>query len=132
MRKKSLLWLVLAVVAVAVVAGTIWGKNYYEARYVGTDYYAMVPLDFDITPEPLYDMHGVELETGKPYKLTAYNEKGEAKEVSFDIRGEDSAKYPQPGAFLLIKASDQIVLGQSVISESSVPDVALTKIKENQ
>ncbi len=131
MRKKPLLWLVLAVVAAAVAAGTIWGKNYYEARYVGTDYYAMVPLDFDITPEPIYDSTGKEQDMGKPYKLMAYNEKGDAKEIYFEVRGEDSTKYPQPGAFMLIKASDQIVLGQSVISETSVPDAALAKIKEN-
>ena len=132
MRKKTILWLILALVAVAVVAGTIWGKNYYEARYVGTDFYAMVPLDFDITPETIYDENGVKMDTGKPYELTAYNDKGEAKNVSFYIWGEDSAEYPQPGAFLLVKASEQVVLGQSVISESSVPDIALAKIKENQ
>ena len=128
MRKKTVLWIILAVVAVVAVAGTIWGKNYYETRYVGTEFYAMVPLDFDITPEPI----GVEMDAGKAYELTAYNDKGEAKEVLFNIWGEDSTKYPQPGDFLLVNASEQIVLGQSVISESSVPDVALAKIKENQ
>lgn len=132
MRKKTVLWIILAVVAVVVAAGTTWGKNYYEDRYVGKDYYAMVPLNYDITPKTLYDDSGREQEKGKTYNLTAYNEKGEAKEVSFAARGEDGTKYPQPGDFLLVKASNQIVINQSVIPENSVPKGALAKIKENQ
>lgn len=130
--KKIVLWIVLAAVVVIGVAGAIWGKGYYEDRYIGKDYYAMVPSNFDMTPEPLYDDKGKSQDIGKLYKLTAYNEKGEAKEVEFTVRGGDSTKYPQPGEFLLVSVSKQLVVKQSVISESSVPNAALTKIRENQ
>lgn len=130
--KKITLCIILAVVAVLGVASAMFGKKYYEERYVGTDYYAMVPMDFDLTPETLYDSEGKPQDIGKNYVLTAYNESGEAKEVDFTVRGEDTTKYPQPGDYLLVSVSKQLVVKQSIVSESSVPNDALAKIKENQ
>ena len=132
MTKKPVFWIILVVVVALIAAGAIWGKQYYENRYVGSDYYTMVPLDFDITPEMIYTMNGGEAGLGKSYNLTAYNEQGESKKVEFNVMGEDSTNYPQPGTFLLVKASKQIVLNWNVIEESNVPADALLKIKGNQ
>lgn len=128
--------IVLLIVSVAVVIGlavaVLWGRNYYQDRYVGNDYYAMVPQDFDLTPEPLYDNQGVAQDVGKSYRLTAYDDQGEPKVVEFEVYGEDSANYPQPGEYLSVSASRQIVLGQEVIPESAVPEEALQKLEEQE
>ena len=128
-KNKTMIWITLAVVAVLVVAVGVFGKQYYDDRYVGADYYTMVPLDYDMTPDTMYSMNGGVVGTGKEYKLTAYNEQGEAKDVEFKVTGEDSAKYPQPGTYLYVQASKQLVVGWEVISEQDVPAGALAKIK---
>ena len=129
MAKKSVLRIVLLAVVVLVVIGAVWGKQYYDDRYVGFDYYAMVPLDYDMTPEKMYTMKGDEAGLGKGYTLTAYNEQGESRTVEFNVYKEDSADFPQPGTFLYIKASRQAVVGWSVTDESRVPEGALSKLK---
>ena len=131
MIKRPVFWIVLVVATALVVVAAVWGKQYYENRYVGSDYYTMVPLDFDITPEVLYSMSGEAADIGKAYSLTAYNKQGEAKTVEFSVSGEDSEKYPQPGTYLRVKASSQIVLGLSIIEESAVPEKALARIRES-
>ena len=131
MTKKPIFWIIIVLAIALVVAVVLWGKQYYEDRYVGSDYYAMVPLDFDATPETLYSMSGEDVGLGKKYKLTAYNEQGEAKTVEFSVKGEDSTKYPQPGTYLHISASKQIVVGWNVTDEGNVPEKALNKIKGN-
>jgi len=138
MKKRPVLRTILIVMTVLVVAGVVlgvtWGKRYYEDRYAGTDYYAMIPLDFAMTEVPMRNMEGKEVGTGIEYTLTAYNEEGEAKSVWFDVitpdtdisRGEIP---PRPGEFLRIKASKTLVNGWSLINESDVPAKALAKIK---
>jgi uncharacterized protein (TIGR01655 family) len=130
MTKKPLFWIIVVLLAALIIAAVIWGKQYYENRYVGSDYFAMVPLDFDVTPETMYSMDGKEVGLGKKYSLTAYNEQGESKTVGFSVNSEDSTNYPQPGTYLRISASKQIVVGWSVINESSIPEKALNMIKE--
>jgi uncharacterized protein (TIGR01655 family) len=125
MKKKTLLGIALAVGAVLLIAVAVWGRQYYTDRYVGSDYYAMVPLGYDVTPEALMDSNGNAVDTGKRYELTAYDAQGEAKEVRFTVRGGDADQMPQPGTFLLVKASKQLVVGWSVIEESEVPEKAL-------
>jgi uncharacterized protein (TIGR01655 family) len=132
MTKKPVFWIILVVVAALAVLVALWGKQYYEDRYVGSDYYAMVPLDYDMAPETLYSMKGEEAGQGKRYKLTAYDEQGGAKSVSFNIQGGDSAQYLQPGTFLLVKASKQVVVGWGVIGQSTVPEKAMDKIKSSE
>ena len=135
MKKKTLLGIVLAVGAVLLIAVAVWGKQYYTDRYVGADYYAMVPLDYDMTPVPVKTMDGKEIGTAIAYKLTAYNEQGEAKSVEFRVNDPDGSISrgevpPQPGTFLLVKASKQLVVGWSVIAESEMPAKALEGIRE--
>jgi len=125
MKKKTLLGIALAVGAVLLVAVAVWGRQYYTDRYVGADYYAMVPLGYDVTPEALMDSKGNAVDTGKRYELTAYDAQGEAKEVRLTVRGDDADQMPQPGTFLLVKASKQLVVGWSVIEEGEVPEKAL-------
>jgi uncharacterized protein (TIGR01655 family) len=125
---------VLALGAVLLVAVAVWGRQYYIDRYVGADYYAMVPLDYDMTPVPVKTMDGKEIGTAIAYKLTTYNEQGEAKAVEFRVNDPDSdisrgEEQPQPGTFLLVKASKQLVVGWSAIAESEVPEKALSLLR---
>jgi len=129
MRKKPVFWIVVALVAVLVITVVLWGRQYYNDRYVGSDYYAMVPLDYDITPETIYSMKGADMGLGKLYELTAYNEQGENKAIWFSVMGEDMSKYPKPGTFLYVKASKQLVVGWNVIEEGKVPVKVLDLIK---
>ena len=136
MTKKPVFWIVLVVVAALVVIVAVWGKQYYEARYVGADYYTMIPLDYDMTQKPRYSMKGEDVGTGIEYKLTAYNEQGEPRQISFIVYSEESGlssgvKQPQPGTYLRVSASKQLVVGWGVIEENEVPTAALEKIKKN-
>jgi len=127
-KKRTVLWISLVVVALIVVAGAIWGKNYYQDRYVGSDYYAMVPMDFDTTPQTMYDRDGNPTDTGKIYILTAYDDQGNSKEVEFPVYGDDPSTYPQPGSYLWVSASKQLVVNWKVITVADVPATALAKI----
>ena len=128
MKKKPVFWVILIVVAVLVVSGAIFGKQYYDNRYVGKDYYTMVPANYDITPEALYQMDGKTQEgTGVKYKLEAYNDQGEATTVEFVVREGNDA--PQPGTYLYVSASNELVLNWYVTEEGNVPEKALSKIK---
>ena len=134
MKKKPIFWIVLVVVAVLIVAVAVWGKQYYDNRYVGTDYYTMVPPDYDMTSVAIKGMNGKEIGTGIKYKLMAYNEQVEAKTVEFTVYDPDSdvslgEKQPQPGTYLLVSASKQIVLKWRVTVESNIPEKAFEKIK---
>ncbi|MCL2882723.1 MAG: YxeA family protein [Coriobacteriia bacterium] len=136
MKKRPVLWIVLALVAVVVVAGAIWGKQYYDARYVGADYYAMVPQDYDTTSHDIKSMNGEVVGTGVDYKLTAYNARGEARPVAFTVadpgtsisRGEEQ---PQPGAYLWVSASKQIVVRWKSTEQNAIPEKALEMIRKN-
>ena len=134
MKKKPIFWIVLVVVSALIVAGAVLGKQYYGNRYVGTDYYTMVPLDYNMLSVAIKNMDGKEIGTGIKYKLTAYNEQGEAKEVSFTVYDPDSnisrgEKQPQPGTYLRINASKQIVLKWNITEESNIPETVLEMIK---
>jgi len=134
MKKKPVFWIVLAAVAVAIVAAGVWGKQYYDARYVGADYYAQVPQGYDMTSRVVKSMSGEVVGAGIDYNLTAYNAQGEAKTVKFTVadpgtsisRGEEQ---PQPGTYLWVSASKQIVVRWKATEESKVPAKALEMIK---
>lgn len=132
MKKKPIVWIVLVIVIAVIVAGAVWAKQYYEDRYVGTDYYTMIPLDYDMTPETQYSASGEDVGLGKDFNLIAYNEEGEEREISFIMMSEDSADYPQPGTFLLAKVSKQLVVSWNIVEENRVPDRVLTRIKNDQ
>jgi uncharacterized protein (TIGR01655 family) len=129
--KKNKFCIIIIVLAVLLIAGAIWGKQYYDSRYIGKTYYTIVPANQNTTPEPIYNMHGSEqVGTGVKYSLTAYNEQGEAKTVDFTVMQDDKS-IPQPGTYLSVNASEQIVLKWSVVDENSIPEKALEKIKAN-
>ena len=129
MTKKNGFRIVLVLLAVMAIAVVLWGKQYYESRYVGSDYYTMIPLGFDVTPETIYTMDGKDAGLGKKYSLTAYNEQGDTRTLVFNTFGKDSSAYPQPGTYLCISASKQIVVGWSVIKESSISEKVLNLIR---
>jgi len=136
MSKKPFFWIILAAVVALLIVGVVWGKQYYDDRYVGSDYYAVVPLDHDMTSIPHGDPNDKEKPVGIDYKLTAYNDKGEAKQVTFTVFDPDSPYnhgevQPQPGTYLKISASKTIVVGWSTTSEESIPKIALEKIEAN-
>ena len=131
-RGKTLV-VVFSVVAVALVAIVILGRQYYQDRYVGTDYYTMVPLDYDVTPEPMYSSSGEEMGKGKEYKLTIFNEKGEKRQVTFNVYAPGSGlaaerELPNPGEYLFVKASKQVVNSWKVIGKTEVPEKVLALI----
>jgi len=135
MKKKPVLITILIAVTVLIVMLAVWGKQYYEDRYVGLDYYTMIPLDYDMSSETIHDMSGNEMGTGINYKLTAYDKQGESKEVEFTVDDPDSEyslgeTQPQPGEFLLVSASKQIVLRWSKIGKDSIPKNILEIIEK--
>lgn len=116
----------MALVAVIVVAGAFWGRQYYEDRYVGTDFYARVPLDYDMASVSVRNMEGKEIGTAVEYNLTAYNEQGEAVSVSFRVHDPDSdisigEEQPQPGDYLRLKVSKQLVISWEFLDYADVP-----------
>ena len=132
MKKNKLIkWILIPLALVLIAAAALWGRGYYIDRYVGTDYYTMIPLDYDITPKTLYSMDGKNVGTGVKYDLTAYNEKGESRTVEFTIR-EDSGKIQPPGTYLLVSASKQIVVNWNTAEAGKIPENALKKIEENK
>ena len=130
-KNKLIKWIVIALAVILFAAIAVWGRQYYNDRYVGTDYYTMIPLDYDVTPQTLYSMNGEDVGTGVKYKLTVYNEQGESRIVEFTVR-EDSGKIQSPGTYLWVSASQQIVVNWSVTEESKIPEKALIKIEENK
>jgi len=137
MKKKPFFWIILVVAVALITMVAVWGKQYYDNRYVGSDYYAMVPLDYDMTPVAMRNKDGKETgDYGINYTLTAYNEQGESKTVSFTVYNPESAYsrgeiQPQPGTYLWISASKQIVVRWKATIESDVPENVLKLIKEN-
>ena len=127
-RKINLKIILIAVPVVAVIiAGILWAKQYYDYRYALEDYYyAVVPLDYDITP--VKANAGGELITY--YALTFYNSDGEARELEGRVRINMHDLYP-PGTYLEFSASKQFVIGQRALDEKDVPEKALKKSKRH-
>jgi uncharacterized protein (TIGR01655 family) len=124
-------WIIGATVVAVALAAVFLGKNYYDKRYVGSDYYAMVPLDMDVTPEQMKSTNGEDMGQGKEYILTAYSEEGTEKKVEFNVYLDDQLKeLPQPGSWMRINASKQIVLKWYPIEKSEVPATALARIEQ--
>jgi len=135
MIKKPVFWVIMAAV-IALFAAAALGRQYYGARYVGTDYYAMVPPDYDMTPVAILNRDGRDTgETGIRYSLTAYGMQGEAKSVSFTVYSPESGfsrgeVQPQPGTYLWISASRQLVVKWGATDESDIPEKAMKMIME--
>jgi uncharacterized protein (TIGR01655 family) len=123
--------IIIALIVILIVIGFVGikGKEYYDDRYVGTDYYLQIPVDQDMTLETMHSNNGEDVGTGKEYKLIAYNEDGESKTVEFSVYGDETALL-KPGTYLKVTASNQIVLKEKIISREEVPDQALSLIEK--
>jgi len=131
--KKLILYAFITAAVAFVITVALWGRRYYNDRYVGADYYAVVPSDYDMTEWPLYSSSGAEIGTGVTYRLVSYDENGEAKDISFTVYSPESGLsrgeiQPPPGTYLCVSASKQIVLRWRVIEEEEVPAAALALI----
>ena len=127
-KRKTALWIVLAVLALALVVAILFFKRYYDYRYVLDDYYyTVVPLDYNITP--YRDTQGDRV---TDYTLECYNADGETRELDFSvlIDAHNSDLYP-PGTFLKVSVSKQMVIGRRALDETSVPEKALEMIRIN-
>jgi len=112
----------LPLLAVAGIAVAMWGNNYYNQRYVGSDYWAQVPATQDTTlVESISDSGQPTGTYGVHYFLTAFNEAGESRELDFVFHAEDQAAVPQPGDYIWISASPTIVVRQHVVPAAEVP-----------
>lgn len=124
--------LIVGVVIIALIAVVaVKGKEYYENRYTGTYYYTMIPMDEPMELEDMKDDKGEVVGLGKKYKLKSYDEKSE-RLLEFSVNTEDKDKLFKPGTFLKIKASNEIVLGEEIISRDEVPEGILEKIEESK
>jgi uncharacterized protein YxeA len=130
-RKSSIGGLIIGIVVVAIVAaGAVWAKNYYDNRYVSQSYYAQVPADESMTLQGLKDSDGKVVDKGHTYNLTAYDKNGTARKLEVTVRTSKKSELYQPGTYLKIEASKQIVTGQAVIHESDIPSAAFAKIQD--
>lgn len=125
MKKKKLM---ILAVAVFLVTGAFWSKNYYNDRYVISDsYYTQIPEDEINEDSWLVDSDGVKQVKGKEYTLMGYNDQGQEREVSFTKTGS-AQDYYTPGTYLKVDTSKTLVIGLKVVDEASVPQTALEKI----
>ena len=61
------------------------------------------------------------------YQLRAYNDRGEAREVTFTQSGS-AGDYYDPGTWLALQTSPTLVVGVSTTEEAQVPATAREKI----
>ena len=132
---KIFIWAGAALAGAVVVAAALWGRQYYNDRYVGSDYYTMVPYDYDMAQAPMYSMSGEEIGTGVNYYLTAYGVNGEEKQVTFRVYSPESGLsrgeiQPRPGTYLWVSASKTILLRWREIGAADVPEAALSMINQ--
>lgn len=129
-RKSSAVGWIIGIIVIAIVAaGAIWAKGYYEDRYVSQSYYAQVPADESMDIQGLKDNQGKVVDKGHEYKLTAYDANGNARDLEVTVYTSKTSELYQPGTYLKIEASKQIVTGQAVIHETDIPSAALAKIQ---
>lgn len=125
--KRSILITLIAVIMIG-VAGALWVKNYYDSRYVGQDYYTVVPADEPVALGDLLDSEGNPADTGYSYELVGYDTDLNRRVLEFDMRADSDDGLYQPGTYLKVSASKQIVLNEAVINESEVPTEILEKL----
>lgn len=125
MKKKNLF---ILAVAIFLVAGAFWAKNYYNNRYMISDsYYTQIPEDEINEDSWLVDSDGVRQVKGKEYTLMGYNDQGKEREVYFTKTGS-AEDYYAPGIYIKVDVSKTLVVGLKVVDEVSVPQAALEKI----
>jgi len=130
-------FIILGVVgAILLVIVVIAFKTYYDDYYVWSDYYAMIPLDYKIAPEEIYDK-GEYVGLRQKYTIIAYNEKGESKEIriyAWDTSGaktqrEDDTGIIEPGTYIYVNSARKIVINWNVVEKSEIPNQILEYVK---
>ena len=127
MKKRTALVSLIVVVAL-LVAGAVWAKKYYDARYVGHDYYTVVPLDEPVAVNDLYDREGKVVGSGYSYDLVGYDAAGQRRTLSFEEHADTLEGLYAPGTYLRVNASSQIVLGVAVVDKAQIPPEILDKL----
>lgn len=127
--KKPIILVIVAGVLTLSAFLVYKGKEYYDNRYVGSDYYAQLPSDQSMEVEDILDASGKKQDVGRNYRVVAFDESGNERVLEFTVTGENNLL--KPNTFLRISASTQIVLETHVIQESEIPAKALEKIKGN-
>jgi uncharacterized protein YxeA len=132
-KKRSLarFWW-LPVLAVLGISAAVWGRNYYQHRYVGTDFWAQVSETQELTPVQRRGMDGEIIEDmwGVDYRVTGVNAAGDSREFEFVSRGEDTSRMPQPGSWVVMSVNaDNLVRNQHVVPESEVPANVLAALR---
>ncbi|NLH71091.1 MAG: DUF1093 domain-containing protein [Brooklawnia sp.] len=127
MKKQSVIVAVI-VIALLVLAGVVWAKQYYDSRYIGQDYYTVVPLDEPVAVTDLLDSSGNPVDKGYAYKLVGFDTDLNRRVLEFDKRSTTLDGLYQPGTYLRVSASAQIVLNETVIQRSDVPPQILEKL----
>lgn len=120
--------IILILLVIGLGFGVVSGRNYYNERYVGKNYYLQVPEDQDTKLDKLLDNNGKVVDKGKEYRLIGFDKDGNKRELDIIIRGKEEDLL-QPGEYLRVEASKQIVLGQERIGRDEVPKKALEKIE---
>lgn len=114
-----------------VILAAIKFKGYYEDRYKGTDYYAVVRSASTIEPEDMLDDSGRVMDQGHYYKLRAYNDKGEMVVAEFGVMSDDASGLYQNDTYLKIEHSKTIVVKQQIVSKEEVPEKVLKDIEND-
>ncbi|CAM2849946.1 YxeA family protein [Erysipelothrix tonsillarum] len=127
MKKHTII--IIAIAFVVVGFSGFKSYQYYQDRYVGSDYYLRVPLDTPTEIETLYDAAHKAVSEGRKYNLIAYNEKGETTDVQFSVEAKKPESLLQPGSYMHIIKSKQIVVKSQIILEKDVPEKVLQYIK---
>jgi uncharacterized protein (TIGR01655 family) len=117
-----------AVLVVIIAAAVVWGKGYYESRYVSTTYYAHIPANASIEPHAIYDDAGEYMCEGYEFTVNAVNEQGEQRQLEINIY-DDDPPAPAPGSYLQVEASQQLVTGWKTIDQTAIPAAALSQLQ---
>lgn len=125
---KKLIGLIV-VILLALGGYKVW--DYYQSTYVGQDYYGIIsePLPEETT---IKDDSGNALGKGFKYEVTAYNEDGKARQLTFDVIttgiNKNGAAY-NAGTIMKFNASDKRIIKKSVIEMNQVPSNLVNKLQ---
>lgn len=95
------------------------GSDYYNNRYIGSDYYGKISLNQNVEYQDVYDDRGKRMDRAIDYTVMVYNEKGEKRIAQFS-RYEGQTIY-EPGSYIKVNLSKQIVLKQEGIDFDAIP-----------
>lgn len=131
-KSRRVRYLVLLMVAALGISAAAWGRSYYDHRYVGADYWAQISASQDTTPIEFLTNHGEPAgDYGVRYEVVAFNEAGEQRALDWEHQGTTPDQLPQPGDFVKLSASAELVRDQQVVAESEIPTDVLKLIREH-